>query len=412
MNVLSLFDGMSCGQIALKQLGIIPEKYYASEIDKHAIRQVQLNFPDTIQLGDVTRVDVSKLEPIDLLIGGSPCQSFSFAGKRVGMSTADKEEIYTLNRYLELKEGGFQFEGESYLFWEYMRILTDIRKYNPNVLFLLENVEMGKKWERVLSEAIGVYGVHINSALVSAQNRRRIYWTNIRTRRNGLFGELHSDIPQPEDKGIILKDILEDEVDEKYYVTSKCLEYITKEFRLKKGYTQIDSEDKALPLMARGYTNWTGDYICVAMRGRNPDNPSDRRAGSPTEQRLEPNTSGKTNCLTSVQKDNLILQRSRGNNIGGIFDGKTPTMTACAWEQNNLLSQGKVIRRLTPTECARLQTIPYWYKWACSDTQQYKMLGNGWTVDVIAHILSYMKEKMNINVARKGSKQIRYEHKD
>lgn len=404
MNILSLFDGMSCGQIALKQLGIIPEVYYASEVDKHAIKQTQLNFPNTIQLGDVTRVDVSQLEPIDLLIGGSPCQSFSFAGKRVGMSTADKEEIYTLNRYLELKEEGFQFEGESYLFWEYMRILTDIRKYNPNVLFLLENVEMGKKWERVLSEAIGVYGVHINSALVSAQNRKRIYWTNIRTRRNGLFGELHSDIPQPEDKGIILKDILEDEVDEKYYVTSKCLEYITKEFRLKKGYTQIDSEDKVLPLMARGYTNWTGDYICVAMRGRNPDNPSDRRAGSPTEQRLEPNTSGKTNCLTSVQKGNLILQRSRGNNIGGIFDGKTPTMSACAWEQNNLLSQGKVIRRLTPTECARLQTIPDWYKWECSDTQQYRMLGNGWTVDVIAHILSFIKDKFNINVARKGSK--------
>ncbi len=148
MKVLSLFDGMSCGQIALKQLGIISEVYYASEVDKHAIKQTQLNFPNTIQLGDVTQVDVSQLEPIDLLIGGSPCQSFSFAGKRVGMSTIDKEEIYTLNRYLELKEKGFQFEGESYLFWEYMRILTDIRKYNPNVLFLLENVEMGKKWER------------------------------------------------------------------------------------------------------------------------------------------------------------------------------------------------------------------------------------------------------------------------
>ena len=465
MNVLSLFDGMSCGQIALKQLGIIPEVYYASEIDKHAIKQTQLNFPNTIQLGDVTRVDVSQLEPIDLLIGGSPCQSFSFAGKRVGMSTTDKEEIYTLERYLELKEEGFQFEGESYLFWEYMRILTDIRQYNPNVLFLLENVEMGKKWERVLSEAIGVYGVHINSALVSAQNRRRIYWTNIRTRNNGLFGELHSDIPQPEDKGIFLRDILKDEVDEKYYVTSKCLEYITKEFRLKKGYTQIDSEDKALPLMARGCTNWTGDYIRAAMRGREDG-----------KQHLEPQITGKTNCLTSVQKDNLILQRSRGNNAGGIFEGKTPTLSACAWEQNNLLcerqrrnyksqdekanaflstshkgsqangmtlvrdiiqlnpskdsggvqpyQQDRIydvngiapalcsghggmgcnintdrIRRLTPIECARLQTIPSWYKWECSDTQQYRMLGNGWTVDVIAHILSFIKEKLNINVA-------------
>ena len=146
MKVLSLFDGMSCGQIALKRLGIRTETYYASEIDRHAIRQTQLNFPDTIQLGDVTQVDVRQLEPIDLLIGGSPCQSFSFAGKRAGMSTIDKEEIYTLKRYLELKREGFLFEGESYLFWEYMRILTDIRMYNPDVLFLLENVEMGKKW--------------------------------------------------------------------------------------------------------------------------------------------------------------------------------------------------------------------------------------------------------------------------
>ena len=142
-NVLSLFDGLSCGQIALKELGIIPDKYYASEIDKHAIAQTQLNFPNTIQLGSVVDVDVYKLEPIYLLIGGSPCQSFSFAGKRNGMTTTENEEIYTLERYLELKSEGFQFEGQSYLFWEYMRILTDIRKYNPNVKFLLENVEMG-----------------------------------------------------------------------------------------------------------------------------------------------------------------------------------------------------------------------------------------------------------------------------
>ena len=174
MVVLSLFDGMSCGQIALHELGIIPETYYASEIDKFAIAQTQLNFPDTIQLGDVAEVDVSRLKPVDLLIGGSPCQSFSFAGKRAGMKTTENEEIYTLDRYLQLKADGFKFEGQSYLFWEYMRILTDIRKYNPNVLFLLENVEMGKKWERVLSDAIGLYGVHINSALVSAQNNASI----------------------------------------------------------------------------------------------------------------------------------------------------------------------------------------------------------------------------------------------
>lgn len=215
--VLSLFDGMSCGQIALHELGIIPYVYYASEIDKHAIGQTQLNFPKTVQLGSVVDVDVSKLEHMpDLLIGGSPCQSFSFAGKRKGMAAkiptkkqlsdlkelkkagsniyedeflaSEHVEIYTLERYMQVKSEGFEFAGQSYLFWEYMRILNDIRKINPEVKFLLENVEMGNKWERVLSEAIGLYGVHINSALVSAQNRKRIYWTNIRITDGQLSG--------------------------------------------------------------------------------------------------------------------------------------------------------------------------------------------------------------------------------
>lgn len=316
MNVLSLFDGMSCGQQALARAGIKVNKYYASEIDKHAIRVTQHNYPDTIQLGSVTEVNVEELEPIDLLIGGSPCQSFSFAGKRNGMTTSCNEEIYTLERYLELKADGFQFEGESYLFWEFMRILTDIRKYNPDVLFLLENVEMGAKWERVLSEAIGIYGVHINSALVSAQNRKRIYWTNIRVREEGLFGELHSDIPQPEDRGILLKDILEDEVDEKYYIANKSMmNFITDEWRLNKKYTQINGE-KGLPQKARQYGNWNGDYVCTVSNAR--------------------------------------------------------------------------IRRLTPLECERLQTVEDNYTSCVSDTQRYKMLGNGWTVEVIAHIFRHI----------------------
>ena len=224
IRVLSLFDGMSCGRIALKELGIKVDKYYASEIDKHAIAQTQKNFPDTIQLGDVAKIDARKLGHIDLLIGGSPCQSFSFAGRRVGMSTSTNEEIYTLDRYLELKNGGFEFEGESYLFWEYMRILHEIRETNPNVFFFLENVEMGEKWESVLTRAIGIPGVHINSALVSAQNRRRIYWTNIRTKTEGLFGWVVPDIPQPEDRGIMLQDILEDEVDGKYYLKDETVD--------------------------------------------------------------------------------------------------------------------------------------------------------------------------------------------
>ena len=440
MNVLSLFDGQSCGQIALKELGIKVDKYYASEIDKHAIAQTQLNFPNTIQLGSVVDVDVSKLEPIQLLLGGSPCQSFSFAGKRNGMTTVKSEEIYTLDRYLELKSEGFQFEGQSYLFWEYMRILTDIRKYNPDVKFLLENVEMGNKWERVLSEAIGVFGVHINSALVSAQSRKRIYWENIRVKEVGLFGELHSDIPQPKDEGILLKDILEEEVDEKYYLSENMLKNMITWDDSGNGIighsgsdgqkgSIYNSENKIGSLCATDYKQ--PKQICVAMRGRE------------NGQNFEPNCAGKTNCITSVQKDNLIIQRARGANKGGLFHDKSPTLTSNSFEHNNHVLQIKEatskgyteinpgecfdfenpksntrrgrkmdvkcnslmaqnmsfmnytndyrIRRLTPTECARLQTVPEWYQWIVSETQQYKMLGNGWTVKVIMHILKYLK---------------------
>lgn len=394
MRILSLFDGMSCGQIALRDMGITPEVYYASEVDKFAIAQTQLNFPDTIQLGDVRLIDPTQLGHIDLLIGGSPCQSFSFAGKRVGMATKENEKVLSLDRYLELKQQGFEFEGQSYLFWEYMRILTELRRLNPNIKFLLENVKMKKEWEAVLTDAIGVPGVHINSALVSAQNRKRIYWTNIGT------------IAQPEDRGLLLRDVLQTEVEEKYFLKDEVVKKLVehrerhkakgngfgavfhkgeqKMASLKVGghsfgdlvqddYIKISrkgeirkDQDKASCLTVGGHgagNHSDMDLICVAMRGRDPENPSNRTTGAPTEQRLEPCSSeGKTNCLTTVAKDNLLL---------------TPEPR---------------IRRLTPTECARLQTIPEWYTWQCSETQQYKMLGNGWTVEVIKHIFSYLQQ--------------------
>lgn len=234
IRVWSLFDGMACGRIVLKELNISVECYVSSEIDKHAIKAEKQNFPDIIQVGSVTDIDVAELVGKygvpDFLFGGSPCQSFSMSGKMNGMSTAQGEEVYTLGRYLELKSQGFKFEGQSYLFWEYMRILTELRKYNPNILFFLENVEMLEKWERCLSHAIGVRGVHINSALVSAQNRRRIYWSNIKVKDLGntsLFDfsddpfewpTIKTDIQQPKDKGIVIKDILQDIVGDKYYL--------------------------------------------------------------------------------------------------------------------------------------------------------------------------------------------------
>jgi len=406
MIVLSLFDGMSCGQQALERINCKVDKYFASEIDKHAIKVTMANYPDTIQLGDVRSIDVSQLPKIDLLLGGSPCQSFSFAGKRKGMSTKDNVEILTLEHYLELKSQNFEFEGQSYLFWEYMRILNNIKQINPNALFLLENVEMGEKWEKILSKAIGVNGIHINSSLVSAQNRKRIYWTNIGMKPSGLFGDLESIIQQPKDKGIILKDILESEVDQKYYLSEVAVNGILKHKaeQKEKGFgfgAVIKKENEkmnALKVGGKGVddlvqivvhntmprssktgkggtgplsrndgktycldTGQTNVVQIVAMRGRNPDNPSDRTTGAPTEQRLEPRTDNKTNFLTTVQKDNL-------------------------------LNLNNAIRRLTPIECERLQTVKDNYTNHVSDTQRYRMLGNGWTIDVIAHILSYMED--------------------
>ncbi len=234
ISVWSLFDGMSCASIVLRELGIDVECFVSSEIDKHAIKAEKQNFPDMIQVGSVTDINVpdlvEKYGVPDFICGGSPCQSFSFSGKMKGMSTAQGEEIYTLDRYLELKQQGFEFEGQSYLFWEYMRILTELRQYNPDIYFFLENVEMMDKWERCLSHAIGVRGVHINSTLVSAQQRKRIYWSNIRVKDLGstsLFDfsdspfempRYQTDIPQPKDSGIVIKDILQEQAGEKYYL--------------------------------------------------------------------------------------------------------------------------------------------------------------------------------------------------
>ena len=226
INVLSLFDGMSCGQIALSRTGIIVENYFASEIDKYAISITMKNFPNTKQLGSVVHVDGLSLPKIDLLIGGSPCQSFSFAGKRKGMSTTTEEKILSLDQYLYLKKEGFQFEGQSFLFWEYMRLLNEIRTKNPNVFFFLENVIMSEDWEKVLSSAIGVHPIEVNSSLVSAQNRRRLYWTNIGMKPAGLFGDLESFIQQPKDKKILLKDILQDNPDAKHFLSENAVNKI------------------------------------------------------------------------------------------------------------------------------------------------------------------------------------------
>jgi len=391
MNVLSLFDGMSCGQQALERAGFKVDKYFASEIDKYAIQVTMANYPNTIQLGSVVNVNGKDLPKIDILIGGSPCQSFSFAGKRKGMSTKDEQEILTLEHYLQLKEEGFEFEGQSYLFWEYMRLLNEVKpKY-----FLLENVMMGEKWEKILSKAIGVKPIMINSSLVSAQNRQRLYWTNIGLKPQGLFGDLESTIQQPKDKGILLKDILETEVENKYYLSDKMISWLNKH-ALKRDVDvkKLDGNQKSscLTATAQAKQNLSTDYIITHnLQRRSADRPSLKENKNAGESGHLSKSDGKTYCLDIGNTQAIEI-------IGGDFrydegfrwrdGGKTGTLCTNAESYAKIDSN---IRRLTPVECERLQTVKDNYSNFVSDSQRYKMLGNGWTVDVIAHILNYIK---------------------
>ena len=289
MNVLSLFDGMSCGQLALNRLGIEYDTYYASEIDKYAIQVTQANFPNTIQVGDVTQVTADDFgdEKIDLILAGSPCQGFSKAGKQLNFD-----------------------DPRSKLFFEFDRLLKALKpKY-----FLLENVKMKKESEQVITDYLGVEPVEINSNLVSAQNRKRLYWTNIPM--NGL----------PEDKGILLKDILEEDTEEFYRA---------------------------------------GAYL-----------QEKRRASDKNPDMLNPDYRSQANTIHDVEsKSGTVCAGTHGYAIGYV-----PEIRCGAW------------RKLTVTECERLQTVPDGYTCGVSNTQRYKMLGNGWTVDVIKHIFEGLKE--------------------
>lgn len=308
------------------------------------------------------------------------------------MSTKDEQEILTLEHYLKLKSEGYEFEGQSYLFWEYMRILNEVK---PRY-FLLENVMMGEKWEKVLSRAIGVNPIMINSSLVSAQNRQRLYWTNIGMKPAGLFGFPESIIQQPKDKGILLKDILENEVDEKYFLSEKMMEYLknNSESQKNKGngfkFTPTDGDCKGKSITTKEGSQMDDNFI---VHNTMPRSSKSGKGGTGPLSRND----GKTYCL-DTGNTNVVEIKYEKEILNSLKNKKATTIDSSYYKGfgvrsgacRQITELNSRIRRLTPTECERLQTVRDNYTSIVSDTQRYKMLGNGWTVDVIKHIFSYM----------------------
>lgn len=326
MNVLSLFDGISCGRVALDRAGINYSQYYASEVDKNAIAVAQKNYPNTIHLGDVKDISAGDLPKIDLLIGGSPCQGFSIAGK------------------------GLNFDDpRSALFFEFVRLKNEI---NPRY-WMLENVPMKAEYLQIISEMVGAGGYMIDSMTFSAQKRKRYYWTNIQLQL------------LPAASTLIVEDILEEEVDDKYYVNpQRAVKILDNEVaRRKIAYIGSDSQanriysihGKAVTLAANG-GGMGAKMGLYAMPCLTPDRAEKRQNG----RRFKPPGS-KFYTLTAQDRHGILT--------------------------------GNYIRRLTPVECERLQTLPDGYTDAgISDNQRYKMLGNAWTADVIAHIFKGIEE--------------------
>ena len=370
MKVLSLFDGIACGKVALERAGIPIEKYYASEIDKHAINIAMKNHPNIIQIGDVTKVDFNSFGggQIDMLIAGSPCQGFSFAGKQLNFN-----------------------DPRSKLFFEFVRALKAIRpKY-----FLLENVKMKKEYENIISSELGVNPVEINSSLVSAQNRKRLYWTNW-------------SITKPKDKKILLKDIVHENTCPKEQIYDIIKDYIVpfdqtlkildKEVEKGKvGCFRKDSQanrvyyihGKAVTLCgdAGGGAAKMGQYLFGTTKRNSQGNrvyTQDEK--SPTLNAQSGGLAGHGNILFGCITPDRINKRQNGQR----FNDGQKSYTLTAQDQHGVLIEGYV-RKLTPTECERLQTLPDGYTEGVSNSQRYKTLGNGWTVDVLAHIFSQIK---------------------
>jgi len=429
VRILSLFDGMSCGQIALNKLGIKNYTYYASEIDKYAMQITQKNFPETVQVGDVTQLKSEDFTNIDLMFAGSPCQGFSFAGKQLAFD-----------------------DPRSKLFFEFVRLLKEVRpKY-----FLLENVRMKKEYLDVISEQVGAQPTLINSSLLSAQSRQRYYWTNISFDKN------------IEDRGIVLKDILETEPGNEFIYGKKSVQYMEKGNpkwqqagkRRADRYEQTADKEKSFAITANWHKGVPYNYFketkpkqvgiaadikgydiikrVYSPEGKSPTlttmggghrepkialdvleeksqtiksqyyksskanferkgtfhatgvpyqvNPSKEAAGKqPYIQNRVFSEKGKSHALTAsfASRTNVETKSKIRDKSKTVRSGGRGSYDRHEWDSVDELHW----RKLTPLECERLQTVPDNYTEGVSNTQRYKMLGNGWTVDVIAHIL-------------------------
>jgi len=323
MNIISLFDGISCAYVALKKAGIPIKSYTAYEIDKYAINISKKNNPDIIHKGNV--LDLVEYVECDLLIGGSPCTDLSMAKKN--------------------RQG---LEGEhSKLFWEYVRI----KKILTPKYFILENVaSMPKKDKDIITKEMGVEPIMFDASLVSAQRRKRLFWTNI-------------SFTLPIDKGIVVKDILESEVDDKYYIKKTLEEQLKLSNSQANRVYEIDGKSVCLQANAGGTGAKTGLYKIISLVGRRLDKNGKRCDNDNTIDYTQhisiKKSQDKMGTLTSVSKDNLIAEDIR-------------------------------IRRLTPKECERLQGLPDNYTSNISDSQRYKCLGNAFNVDVISHIIKHI----------------------
>jgi DNA (cytosine-5)-methyltransferase 3A len=381
LNVLALFDGISCGQVALERIGIDVDSYYSSEIDKYAIQITQNNYPKTIQLGDMTQWRKWDIDwaSIDLLTAGFPCQAWSVAGKQKGNNDPRGALVHDL-----------------------IDIWKHTRELNPNLKFMFENVRMKKEFLDYINDLFGVEPVLINSALVSAQNRKRYYWTNI------------EGIEQPEDKGILLKDIVHENTDLSMN-SPRWNDWWTKnaEFQLKKQYSSLDS-DKAITMTARQYASWNGNFIFEKLNEYIV--PFDK-----TLQILDKEVEkGKVGYFRKDSQANRVYYiHGKSVTLMGVAGGGAAKMgqylfgcitpdrinkrqngqrfsegrkfyTLTAQDKHGVLVEG-YIRKLTTIECCRLQTLPDNYTQGISNSQQYKCIGNGWTVDVISYIFKGLK---------------------